>query len=227
VRTVVYTVGVVAAEFVLGLGTALLFSALGKRSQLFRTAFLYPLMIAPVVAGLLWRFLLIDNSGIVGAILTRVGILSDPNAIGWLSDPSLVLFSVSIPDIWLTTAFMTLVLFAGLQNISGELLEAARLDGAGFWRMLWSVILPLLRPVIAVALIVRGIDAAKAFDIILVQTGGGPQNASTTMSLLIYRTMIRFGEPGLASAMAAMFLVAMLAVAVVAVRTIWRPGSDL
>ena len=137
VRTVVYTVGVVAAEFVLGLGTALLFSALGKRSQLFRTAFLYPLMIAPVVAGLLWRFLLIDNSGIVGAILTRVGILSDPNAIGWLSDPSLVLFSVSIPDIWLTTAFMTLVLFAGLQNISGELLEAARLDGAGFWRMLW------------------------------------------------------------------------------------------
>lgn len=227
VRTVVYTVGVVAAEFVLGLGTALLFSALGKRSQLFRTAFLYPLMIAPVVAGLLWRFLLIDNSGIVEAILTRVGILSDPNAIGWLSDPSLVLFSVSIPDIWLTTAFMTLVLFAGLQNISGELLEAARLDGAGFWRMLWSVILPLLRPVIAVALIVRGIDAAKAFDIILVQTGGGPQNASTTMSLLIYRTMIRFGEPGLASAMAAMFLVAMLAVAVVAVRTIWRPGSDL
>lgn len=226
VRTVLYTVGVVAAEFTLGLATALIFSSLGTRAQVFRTIFLYPLMIAPVVAGLLWRFLLIDNSGIVGALLAKVGILSNPNAIGWLSDPNIVLFSVSIPDVWLTTAFMTLVLFAGLQNIPGDLIEAARLDGAGFWRILWSVIIPLLRPIIAVALIVRGIDAAKAFDIILVQTGGGPENASTTLSLLIYRTMIRFGEPGLASAMATMFLLVMLVIAVIAVRTIWRPGAD-
>ena len=78
VRTVVYTVMVVTAEFVLGLATALLFNTLGDRSRVFRTIFLYPLMIAPVVAGLLWRFLLIDNFGIVGALLARVGILSDP-----------------------------------------------------------------------------------------------------------------------------------------------------
>ena len=84
----------------------------------------------------------------------------------------------------------------------------------------------MLRPVIAVALIIRGIDAAKAFDIILIQTGGGPQNASETLSLLIYRTMIRFGEPGLASAMGTMYLLVMLAVAFVAVWTIWRPGAE-
>jgi multiple sugar transport system permease protein len=226
VRTVVYTAIVVSAEFVMGLAAALLFSALGRRSALFRTVFMYPLMIAPVVAGLLWRFLLIDNSGIVGHILAGVGILSSPNETGWLSNPNIVLLAVAIPDIWLTTAFMTLVLFAGLQNIPAELIEASRLDGAGFWTMLWRVIIPLLRPVIAVALIVRGIDAAKAFDIILIQTGGGPQNASTTLSLLIYRTMIRFGEPGLASAMATMFLIVMLMVAAVAVATIWRPGAD-
>lgn len=225
-RTIAYTAIVVSAEFVLGLATALLFSALGQRSSVFRTLFMYPLMIAPVVAGLLWRFLLIDNTGIVNHILFRVGLLDSPSDISWLSDPSIVLFAVAIPDIWLTTSFMTLVLFAGLSNIPGEVIEAARIDGARAWSMLFRIILPLLRPVIAVALIVRGIDAAKAFDIILIQTGGGPQNASETLSLLIYQTMIRFGEPGLASAMGTMYLLVMLAVAFIAVWTIWRPGAD-
>ena len=225
-RTVVYTVFVVTCEFVLGLATALLFNALGQRSRVFRTIFLYPLMIAPVVAGLLWRFLLIDNFGIVGQLLSQVGILSDPNAIGWLSDPDIVLFSVAIPDIWLTTSFMTLVLFAGLQNIPGDVLEAARLDGAGARTMLVRVILPMLRPVIAVALIVRGVDAARAFDVILIQTGGGPQSASQTLSLLIYQTMVRFGEPGRAAAMSIVYLVVLLGVAVVATRTIWSPGGE-
>jgi multiple sugar transport system permease protein len=226
VRTVVYTVVVVTLEFVLGLATALVFTALGRRSTVFRTVFLYPLMIAPVVAGLLWRFLLIDNVGIVNHLLAGVGLIGSPEDVGWLSDPDIVLFSVAIPDIWLTTSFMALVLFAGLQNIPGELIEAARLDGARAWTLLFRIILPLLRPVIAVAVIVRGIDAAKAFDIILIQTQGGPQNASTTLSLLIYRTTIRFGEPGLASAMSTLYLVAMLAVALVAVLTIWRPGAE-
>jgi multiple sugar transport system permease protein len=225
-RTVVYTGLVVSAEFVLGLAAALLFSMLGQRSSVFRTFFLYPLMVAPIVAGLLWRFLLIDNIGVVNELLSRVGIVSDASAIGWLSNPDIVLFSVAIPDIWLTTSFMTLVLFAGLQNIPAEIIEAARIDGAGAWRMLTRIILPMLRPVIAVALIVRGIDAAKAFDIILIQTKGGPEDASQTLSLLIYQTMIRFREPGLASAMGTMYLVVMLGVAMAAVWFIWRPGTD-
>ncbi|HEY3015182.1 MAG TPA: sugar ABC transporter permease [Nocardioides sp.] len=225
VRTVAYTGLVVSAEFVLGLAAALLFSMLGARSTVFRTVFLYPLMIAPVVAGLLWRFLLIDNFGIVNELLSRAGILSGADAIGWLSNPDIVLLSVAIPDIWLTTSFMTLVIFAGLQNIAADVLEAARIDGAPPASMLLRIILPLLRPVIAVALIVRGIDAAKAFDIILIQTKGGPENASQTLSLLIYQTMIRFSDPGLASAMATMYLVVMLLVATVAVWFIWRPGT--
>ncbi|MDO8143793.1 carbohydrate ABC transporter permease [Isoptericola sp. 178] len=224
-RTLAYTAIVLTAEFVLGFAVALLFSALGHRSAVFRTIFLYPLMIAPVVAGLLWRFLLIDNSGIVNQLLFEVGILDSPNDIGWLSDPDIVLWAVAIPDIWLTTSFMTLVLFAGLQNVPGDVLEAARLDGARFPTLLARIIVPLIRPVIAVALIVRGIDAAKAFDIILIQTGGGPENASQTLSLLIYQTMVRFGEPGQASAMGTLYLVAMLAVASLAVWFIWRPGD--
>ncbi|MFJ8816494.1 carbohydrate ABC transporter permease [Amycolatopsis thermoflava] len=225
-RTAGYTAIVVTCEFVLGLATALLFHALGRRSRVLRTVFLYPLMIAPVVAGLLWRFLLVDNFGLVNELLVRLGILSTPADIGWLSDPDIVLFSVALPDIWLTTSFMALVLFAGLQNVPGELLEAARLDGAGPVQQLFRIILPLLRPVIAVALIVRGIDAVRAFDIIAIQTNGGPQQSSETLSLLIYRTMVRFGDPGTASAMGTIYLLAMLAVAFAAVLTIWRPGKE-
>ncbi len=224
-RTVVYTVFVVAMEFVLGLAVALLFTALGQRSTVFRTLFMYPLMIAPVVAGLLWRFLLIDNFGIVNELLADAGIMSNPDQIQWLSNPDLALFSVAIPDIWLTTSFITLVLFAGLQNIPGDVIEAARIDGARYPRVLFSIIIPLLRPVIAVALIVRGIDAARAFDVILIQTDGGPQGSTTTLSLLIYRTMTRFGDPGLASAMGTVYLLVMLAVSIAAILLIWRPGA--
>lgn len=225
-RTVVYTIIVVVFEFVLGLGIALIFTSLGNRSRVFRTIFLYPLMIAPIVAGLLWRFLLIDNFGIVNEILSSVGILSSPGQIQWLSDPNIALFSVAIPDIWLTTSFITLVLFAGLQNVPGDVIEAARLDGAPYRTILFRIVIPLLRPVIAVALILRGIDAARAFDVILIQTNGGPQQSTETMSLLIYRTMVRFGDPGLASAMGTVYLIAMLSVALVAILTIWRPGSE-
>jgi multiple sugar transport system permease protein len=225
-RTLAYTLMVVTLEFALGLGMALLFTTLGRKSEVWRTVFLYPLMIAPIVAGLLWKFLMIDNFGLIGTLLHQAGILQNPNQIGWLSNPDIVLFSVAVPDIWLTTSFMCLVLFAGLQNIPGDLIEAARLDGAKAPTLLFRIILPLLRPVIAVALVVRGIDAARAFDTILIQTNGGPQSASETMSLLIYRTMIRFGDPGLASAMGTIYLLAMLGVAFFAVATIWRPGKD-
>lgn len=225
-RTIVYTVIVVAFEFVLGLLVALLFTSLGNSSRVFRTIFLYPLMIAPIVAGLLWRFLLIDNFGIVNELLKSVGVIQSSDQIQWLSDPNIALFSVAIPDIWLTTSFITLVLFAGLQNIPGDVIEAARLDGARYTTILFRIVIPLLRPVIAVALIVRGIDAARAFDVIVIQTNGGPQQSTETLSLLIYRTMVRFGDPGLASAMGTIYLIAMLAVALVAILTIWRPGSE-
>jgi multiple sugar transport system permease protein len=223
-RTLIYTVLVVSLEFLLGLAAALLFNAIGQRSRLLRTVFLYPLMIAPLVAGLLWRYLLIDNFGLLNELLARAHIIDSPASISWLSDPDIALFSVAIPDIWLTTSFMTLVLFAGLQNVPPELLEAARLDGAGPLQLLWRIVLPLLRPVIAVVLIIRGIDATRAFDVILIQTDGGPQNATETLSLQIYRTMIRFSQPGLASAMSVLYLAAMVVVAVLALRFIWRPG---
>ena len=143
-----------------------------------------------------------------------------------MSNPDIALFSVALPDIWLTTSFISLVLFAGLQNVPGEIIEAARIDGARYPTLLLRIILPLLRPVIAVALIVRGVDAARAFDTIVVQTNGGPENSTNVLSLLVYNTQIANGNPGLASAMGTIYLIAMMIVAIIAVLTIWRPGSD-
>jgi multiple sugar transport system permease protein len=116
------------------------------------------------------------------------------------------------------------VVYAGLQTVPGDVLEAARVDGAGPWHTFWRVKVPLLRPVIAVVLIIRGIDAARAFDVILIQTGGGPEFASEVLSLHIYREMIRYGSLGYSSAIATLFLIGMVAVAVVGFLTIWRPG---
>lgn len=225
-RTLAYTAIVVVLEFSIGFLVALLFTALGDRSRVFRTIFLYPLMIAPVVAGLLWRFLLIDNFGILNQLLVNVGILKTANQIPWLSDPNIALFSVALPDVWLTTSFITLVLFAGLQNVPGDVIEAARMDGARFPTLIFRIVIPLLRPVIAVAVILRGIDAARAFDVILIQTNGGPQGSTETLSLLIYRTLVRFGDPGLASAMGTVYLLGLMIIAIIAVTAIWRPGSE-
>lgn len=225
-RTLGYTLIALSIEFTLGFGIALLFNSLGRRSELLRTIFLFPLMIPPIVAGLLWRFLLIDNFGIVNHILHALGLLAATGDIAWLGDRDIVLFSVTLPDIWLTTSFVTLVLYTGLQNIPVALLEAARIDGAGALQLFRHVTLPLLRPVIAVVLIIRGIDAARAFDIIWVQTEGGPRFASEVLSMHIYRIMIRYGDVGFASAIATLFLLALLLVSLLAFIGIWRPGAS-
>lgn len=224
VRTIEYTVITLSAEFVLGFVAALIFYILGERFALARTIFLFPLMIPPIVAGLLWRYMLISNFGVVNWILDGLGIIDNPNAIAWLGDTDIVLYSVAIPNVWLTTSFVALVVFTGLQNIPKEITEAARIDGAGAIQMFWRVILPLLRPVIAVVLIIRGIDAARTFDMIWIQTEGGPRFASEVLNMHIYRSMIRYARLGESSAEAALFMVAMLIVSLLAFYSIWRPG---
>ena len=224
-RTLSYTAMALTAEFTLGFAAALLFNALGKRSELLRTVFVFPLMIPPIVAGLLWRFMLIDNIGIVNHILEQLGIIADSSDISWLGDRGIVLFSVALPNIWLTTSFVALVLYTGLQNIPADLIEAARIDGAGALPIFRRVTLPLLRPVIAVVLILRGIDAARAFDMIWIQTEGGPRFASEILSIHIYRSMIRYGNVGEASAIAALFMIGMVFISGIAFFAIWGRGS--
>ncbi|NTA13987.1 carbohydrate ABC transporter permease [Agrobacterium tumefaciens] len=222
-RTLQYSVFALFFEFTFGFGAALLFSAMAGESRWHRTIFALPLMVPPIVAGLLWRFLLVGNIGILNYGLAALGLIDDPGQIAWLSDEDFVIYSVSFADIWLTTSFVALVSYAGLTNIPKDLLEAARIDGANAFRRFWHVTLPLMRPVIAVVVIVRGVDAAKTFDLIWIQTQGGPRHTSEVFSMNIYQRMVRFGDLGEASASGTLFLIVMMLLAAIAYRKIWRP----
>jgi multiple sugar transport system permease protein len=223
--TAKYTVLTVTLELLLGFGVALAFDALGRRSEFLRTAFLFPLMIPPLVAGLLWRFLLIDNFGVINWMLAGIGLLKNPNDLAWLSSTRLSLTAVILPDVWLTTCFVAMVLYAGLQNIPEDIKEAAKIDGASALQLLWRIIVPMLRPVIAVVLILRGIDAARTFDIIWLMTEGGPRASTNVLSLEIFREMVRYGQLGQASAIAVLFLLLLLTCSLIAFFTIWNPRS--
>lgn len=224
--TLVYTGITLGVEFLLGLASALLFNALGAKSAIARTIFLFPLMVAPVVAGLLWKFMLASSFGIVNYALAAIGIIKDPQDIAWLSNPSISLISVALPDIWLTTCFISLIVYTGLQGIPAEVIEAARIDGANPLQLFWRVTLPLLRPVIAVALIIRGLDAARTFDAIWIMTQGGPQHKSEVLSLYVYLDMIRYGRLGEAAAVATLFLIGLMTLSMTAYYLIWRPGRS-
>lgn len=223
-RTLQYSAFALFFEFTFGFGAALLFSGMAGDSRWHRTVFALPLMVPPIVAGLLWRFLLVGNIGILNYGLTGLGIIDDPAQIAWLSNEEIVIYSVAFADIWLTTSFVALVSYAGLTNIPKDLLEAARIDGANTFKRFWHVVLPLMRPVIAVIVIVRGVDAAKTFDLIWIQTQGGPRHASEVFSMNIYQRMVRFGDLGEASASGTLFLIVMMLLAAVAYWKIWRPA---
>ncbi|WEX90672.1 sugar ABC transporter permease [Sinorhizobium garamanticum] len=225
-RTVQYTCFALLFEFVFGFCAALLFNAIAEGSRWHRTIFALPLMVPPIVAGLLWRFLLIGDIGILNYGLDSLGLVDNPDAIRWLSDEDVVIYAVSFADIWLTTSFVALVSYAGLTNIPRELLEAARIDGASALKRFWHVTLPMMRPVLAVVVIVRGVDAAKTFDLIWIQTQGGPRHQSEVISMNIYQRMVRYGDLGDASASATLFLLVMILLAVVAYWKIWRPAND-
>ncbi|MFC0559187.1 carbohydrate ABC transporter permease [Halalkalibacter alkalisediminis] len=211
INTVIYVVGAVSVELLLGLFFALLLNSGFKGSGIVRTILLSPLMIAPIVTGLIWRFMLNNQFGIVNKLLYDFNITSSPHAIQWLSDERYSLLSAIIADIWLTTPFMMLVLLAGLQGISATLYESAKIDGANKTQIFFSITLPSLMPVMVVAILIRMIDAARTFDIVWVLTQGGPSFSSEVLSTYMYSNLTRYGLVGESSAMAVIFIIILLA----------------
>ncbi|QYR22376.1 sugar ABC transporter permease [Paenibacillus sp. sptzw28] len=224
-NTVVFVLGAVTLELVIGLILALLLSTGFKGNHFVRTLFLSPLMIAPLVCGLIWKFMLNDQFGILNSLLYRAGLIDSPQSILWLSDSKYALLSCMLADVWLTTPFMMLILLAGIQGISGSLYEAAHIDGAGRSQRFWHITLPSLRPVIVVAVLIRMIDAARSFDIIWVLTQGGPGFSSSVLSTMIYNTMARYNQTGYSSALAVLFMIALLSVCGFFMMRLWNPNK--
>jgi len=168
------------------------------------------MFVTNVVIGLIWRIMLSYDFGLLNWMLSLVGL----DRIAWLGDPGMALWSLVLVDVWNTTAFVALLVLAGLATVPDEPRQAARVDGASSVQVFRYITLPLLRPVIFVAVIWRTIDLFRIFDVVFVLTGGGPYNATETISLYAYRNGFASFNLGFASAVSyliILFLVAILA----------------
>ena len=203
-HTLIYASVALTFEFLLGLSLALLLDRPVRGRSLFRAALLVPMMLPPVVVGVVWRLMLNADFGAINGTLKSIGLNTD--ALTWTASPGLALVSVIAVDIWQWTPFMFLVLLAGLQAIPQEPYEAALIDGSSAWQTFRYVTLPLLRPAILIALLLRTMDLLRVFDQIFILTEGGPGFATETVSLYIYRSAFRFFDFGYAAAMSFVLL---------------------
>lgn len=222
-NTLVYILIAVSFETILGIIFALFFELNYKGSKIVRSLMIAPLMVAPLVAGLIWKLMLSSNFGIVNELLTRIGILSSSSDILWLADSRWSLISCCIADIWLTTPFMMLMVLAGLQSVDTSMIEAAKIDGANFLQQIFYVKLPVIKAILFTALSVRIIDAARTFDIIWAMTEGGPNSSSETISIIIYKTLTRFNDTGYASAMGVIFIFVLVVFTLIFMQNLWNP----
>ena len=222
-NTLLYILLAVSVETVLGVLFALFFEMNYKGSKIIRSLMMAPLMIAPLVAGLTWKLMMSSSFGIVNELLTRVGILSSSSDILWLADEKWSLIACCIADIWLRVPFMMLMTLAGLQGLDTSIVEAAKIDGANMLQQIFYVKIPMIKPVLLTALSVRIIDAARTFDIIWAMTEGGPNSSSETLSIIIYKTLTRYNDIGYASAMAVVFIVALVIFTLVFMQSLWNP----
>ena len=220
--TAIFTLGTVGAQFLLGMAFALVVHNLSFGQGLVRTTMLVPIFMTPAVAAFMWRFMLHPDLGIVNYFVSMLG-FGKPV---WLGDPKLALLSVMAVDIWRNTPFMFLIFLAGMQSLPSELYEAASVDGASPWRRFTSVTLPLLTPLILVALIIRGMDAVREFDILFIMTGGGPGNATETIALATHRYSFRVYNMGLGSAVSYIIFVVVFIASIFFVRRMQRTQVD-
>ncbi len=183
--TFIYTAITVATELAGGLGIALLLNIDLPWIGFFRTALVVPMMITPIVAALCWKLLLDPDHGVVNYWIG--------SHIVWLGRPDTALISVMVVNLWQNAPYVAVLLLAGLRSLPSEPVEAASIDGASRWQVFWHITLPLLRPYILVALLLRTIFEFRAFDNIYVMTSGGPANATMSLSMFTYlASFVRF-----------------------------------
>jgi multiple sugar transport system permease protein len=194
--TVQFTVVAVSIEVVLGVLLGFVMNQRFTGMGVIRLIVFLPMMLAPFVVGLFWRFMFDQTFGVIDYGLTQIGLPSVP----WLIHPFWARVAVVIVDVWQWTPFVTLLVLAGLGTVPDELLEAATLDRASNWMKFRQIYWPYLRFPLLLALLFRSIDTLKMFDSPFILTGGGPGNFSTTLSILGYRYQIMFFSVGMAAA---------------------------
>ena len=197
VTTIVIMVIGLCIQFPIGVGLAVLLNRNLRGTRLFRTTLLLPMLLTPVAVGLMWRFMLDTDLGVVNWLLENLGL----SRIGWLGEKWAARVSIAIVDSWQAIPFIMLMSLAALSSLPEGPHEAARVDGATNWRVLRHVTLPMLRPVLYVTLMIRVVDSLKLFDTVFILTRGGPGTATQTVGLLTYNVGFNFLQTGRAAAL--------------------------
>ncbi len=185
-------------QYAIGLALAVFFRANFKLSGFLRALFLVPWLLPLIVSASTWSWMMNSDSGIINSFLGAVGV----GQINWITSPDTALTAVIIANIWLGIPFNLVILYSGLQNIPGDVYEAASLDGAGAWTTFWRVTFPLLRPVSAITVLLGLVYTLKVVDIIWIMTKGGPANSSLTLAVWSYREAFGTGQPAFSPAAA-------------------------
>ncbi len=196
-NTIIYVFSAVSVEFVLGLIVALLIFRVLSTRNIIISLFLLPSIMAPIVIGMIFRFTLNTEYGLFSYLLNKIGLF---RGISILGDKRTALGSIIVADIWQWAPFIAVIILAGLITLPEEPFEAAKIDGASELTILTRITLPLLVPVIRIAVMLRIVDVIKEFDKIFVMTEGGPGMASETVNFYAYRVNFRFFDMGKGSA---------------------------
>ena len=207
--TVFLFVVCLAVETVLGLALGYVMSLDVPGRRIFQGMMLIPAITASVAVGLLWLLIMDPTLGAANQILKAVGL--DP--VVWLGDPAIAPWSIALVDIWQWTPFMALIISAGIRSLPEEPFEAASIDGANGWRTALHVGLPLLRPVLIVAMMLRTVDLVRFFDTVYIMTQGGPVNATNTLNVYGYRAGFIDQQPSYAATLQIALLLLVVAIA--------------
>jgi multiple sugar transport system permease protein len=209
--TTVFIFATMVVEVLVGLVLALLTERKTRGLTIFRTIFILPIMIAPVVVGVIWRYLYNANYGMINYFLGLVGI----KPLLWLAQPGTALASIIITDVWQWTPFVYLLLLAGLQTVPEENIEAAVVDGASYFQRLIHVVLPIMKPIVGITIVLRLVDAMRGLVVMYIMTFGGPGLSTEVLSLHIYKTAFIAQRLGRASTDAVLLIMYMLLVALI------------
>ncbi len=220
-RTLYFTFVSVGLEILLGLGIAQLINSHPPGWKFLRTSLIIPWAVPTIVNGFMWRWIYNADYGALNGLLFQLGFIK--RYVPWLISPQRAMNLVILADIWHTIPFVALILQAALATIPEELEEAAAVDGATAWQRFIRIRLPLLRPAILVALVIRSVEAFRVFDIIYVITSGGPAFGTVTISFLTYLETFSYGHIGNGSALSFIISLFTLGLAYFYIRFLYRP----
>ena len=223
-RTLYFTLISVGLELVLGLAIAQLIHSHPPGWQFLRTSLIIPWAVPTIVNGTMWRWIYNADYGALNGLLLQLGIID--KYIPWLTKPGVAMNLVILADIWHSVPFIALILQAALATLPADMEEAAAVDGANALQRFLLIRLPLLRPAILVALVIRTVEAFRIFDLIYVITNGGPAFGTVTISYLTYLETFSFGNLGRGSALSFIISIFTLSMAFIYIRVLYRPEES-